>query len=67
MPGLPVYYLEMLCNENPDMDSAYTEQLEDHLKSDSAYPLTEEEAKGAAVNKSTNKAKEEFLSAIGEK
>jgi hypothetical protein len=26
--------------------------------------LTEEEAKGAAVNKSTNKAKEEFLSAI---
>ena len=64
MPGLPVYYLDMLCNENPDMDSAYTEQLEDHLKSDSANPLTEEEAKGAAVNKSTNKAKEEFLSAI---
>jgi hypothetical protein len=42
MPGLPVYYLELLCNENLDMDSACPEQLEDHLKSDSANPLTEE-------------------------
>ena len=35
MPGAPVYYLDKMCEETPDIDQAYTEVLAEELRSSS--------------------------------
>ena len=63
MPPLPVYYLDLLCQEHPDMDQAYTDVLADHLKSDSSMDPSEI-TEDTSTTKGSDKVKEEFLRAI---